>query len=316
VSSERQPLLVQIHIPKTGGAALRGIISSELGGRFKQKLNTITHPEKAEARIRAIGAGEGVRPPALCGHIVFGLRDLLPPDTRYVTVLREPVERTLSHYGYLVAPRDPALHPHGLLSRDSPYRPEMSLEECLSDPDYLLDNLQTRMIVCRRSPFEELPVDALEQAKKHLQERFAFVGVTERLDELIVLLTTAYGWRLRIPGRRHVSGARLQRADLSPATLRAVEAQNALDLDLHVFARGLMDRAVEAVAPDVGLGLDSLDRARELQGGAAPSASPPTDLRSRLVEAQAELLVQEAQVARLRSKLARRQQQTSGRPAS
>jgi len=35
-----------------------------------------------------------------------------------------------------------------------------------------------------------------------------------------------------------------------------------------------MDRAVEAAAPEVGLGLDSLDRARELQGGAAPTAPP------------------------------------------
>ena len=40
--------------------------------------------------------------------MVFGLRDVLPADARYLTVLRDPVERTLSHYGYLVAPRDPA----------------------------------------------------------------------------------------------------------------------------------------------------------------------------------------------------------------
>jgi hypothetical protein len=243
---DRQPLLVQIHIPKTAGSALRRVLSKEYGDRFRKAPNTFTHPHVAEERLRdRLTGGSAVRPLAIAGHIVFGLRDVLPADSCYVTVLREPVERTLSHYGYLVAPRDPKARPHGLLARDTPYRPELSLEEALDDPRYLPGNLQTRMIVCRRSPFEELPGDALEQAKEHLRSRFEFVGVTERFDEFAALLAGAFGWEPRVPPRKRVADVRPQRASLSPRALRALIEHDALDLELYAFASELQERALD-----------------------------------------------------------------------
>ncbi len=245
VDRERQPLLVQIHIPKTAGSALRRVLSKEYGDRFRKAPNTFTHPQVAEERLRARVTGENdTRPLAIAGHIVFGLRDLLPSDTRYVTVLREPVERTLSHYGYLVAPRDPKERQHGLLARDTPYRPELSLEEALEDPRYLPDNLQTRMIVCRRSPFEQLPGDALEQAKEHLRSRFTFVGVTERFDEFAALLARAFGWAPRVPPRKRVGDLRPERASMSREALRALEEHDALDLELYAVASDLQEQTL------------------------------------------------------------------------
>jgi hypothetical protein len=245
VDREKQPLLVQIHIPKTAGSALRRVLSKEYGDRFRKTPNTFTHPQVAEERLRARVAGENGAPPlAIAGHIVFGLRDVLPPNSRYVTVLRDPVERTLSHYGYLVAPRDPKERQHGLLARDTPYRPELSLEDALEDPRYLPDNLQTRMIVCRRSPFEQLPGDALERAKEHLSSRFAFVGVTERFDEFATLLAEAFGWTPRLPRRKRVGELRPERADISPDVLRTLEEHDALDLELYALACDLQEQAL------------------------------------------------------------------------
>jgi Galactose-3-O-sulfotransferase len=224
------------------------------------------------------------------GHFVFGMRDLLPRDTRYVTVLREPVERTLSHYAYLVARRDPSL-------------PE--LEECLSDPRFFRDNVQTRMIVSWRSPFEPLPVDALEQAKEHLERRFAFVGITESLDEFIAFLTTSLGWPSRLPMRVRVSEDRANRSDIPTATVRTIERLNALDAELHEFARGLQQREVERVASEVRLELDVLRVAADRAGGAARIKPPPGDLRARLVDTRAELVLRDATIERLRHRLAR-----------
>jgi hypothetical protein len=245
VGRESQPLLVQIHIPKTAGSALRRVLNKEYGERFRKAPNTFTHAQVAEERLRARAAGEdGAPPQAIAGHIVFGLRDVLPADSRYVTVLREPVERTLSHYGYLVAPRDPKERQHGLLARDTPYRPELSLDEALEDRRYLPDNLQTRMIVCRRSPFEQLPGDALAQAKDHLRSRFAFVGVTERFDEFAAVLARAFGWTPRVAPHKRVGELRPERASISPAELRAVEEHDALDLELYAVASELQEQAL------------------------------------------------------------------------
>jgi hypothetical protein len=300
------PLLALLHIPKTGGSSLVKTIRREYGEPFRKSPNAIVDPILAEAKLRALGeAADSSRPLAVAGHMVFGMRDLLPPDTRYMTVLREPIERTLSHYAYLVAPRDPKSRPHGLLARGTPYRPEMTLEQCLEDSCYLPDNLQTRMIVSRRSPFEPLPPDALEQAKDHLAKRFAHVGVTERLDEMTALLTTAYGWASRLSLRTRVSRGRVRRTDIAPATLRAVERSNMLDAELYEFACGLFDRAVKENGAEVQLELDVLRRAAEREGGRAPTTPQPSDLRARLVDARAELVIREEKIEQLRHKLAR-----------
>jgi hypothetical protein len=304
VTSESQPVLVHIHIPKTAGSALRRLIARQYGDRFQKAPNVFTHPDVAEQRLRAI-VDAGPRPLAIAGHVVFGLRDVLPADSRFVTVLRDPVERTLSHYGYLVAPRDPVARQHGLLSRETRYRPELTLEECLADARYLPDNLQTRMIVCRRSPFDDLPSDALTQAKEHLQTGFAFVGVTERFDELAALLTTSLGWRSRIPTRARVGELRPDRSSLTAAERRAVAAHNALDLELYAHASELQERAVALAASEVELELEVVARARELRGGAAPALPPPNDPRARLVEARAGLLLEDLRADRLRRKRAR-----------
>jgi len=225
-------LFVYLHIPKTAGTSFRRLISRQYAGRFRKTPNTFTHAQVAEERLRAMLAGEPP-PLAIGGHIVFGLRDALPRDARYLTVLRDPVERTLSHYGYLVAPRDPVERPHGLLEHGTPYRADLTLEESLADRRYLPDNLQTRMLVCRRSPFEELPPDALDLAKRHLRD-FAYVGVTERLDDFFAAL----GWRPPASRRRRV-GERPSRSSLNREQLRAVEEHNALDLELYAVAEEL-----------------------------------------------------------------------------
>jgi hypothetical protein len=224
-----EPLLVYVHIPKTAGTSLRRLIARRYPGRFRKAPNTFTHAQAAEERLRAL-LHEEPPPLAIGGHIVFGLADVLPGDARYVTVLRDPVERTLSHFDYLVAPRDPTERPHGLLARGTPYRPDLTLDEALTDRRYLPDNLQTRMLVCRRSPFEDLPVDALGLAKERLRT-FARVGVTERLDQLVASL----GWEQGSPKRKR-AGDRRPRSSVTQAQRRAVEEHNALDLELYALA--------------------------------------------------------------------------------
>src|SRR5205085_2218053 len=103
--------------------------------------------------------------------------DRLPADARYLTILRDPVERTLSHYYYLVEPPGKegrfggGLVPPGL-PRPSP---GLTLEDALGDGAYIPDNLQTRLLCGLVSPYDPLPADALEQAKRNVRERFAYV---------------------------------------------------------------------------------------------------------------------------------------------
>ena len=129
----------------------------------------------------------------------------MPADTRYITFLREPVERVLSTHTFRGVGKYRALwnrilnfehaerhgdgggggrsEPEIVLDEDA----DLSLEAGLARRICLYENLATRFLWGGTSIYGELPSDALEQAKEKIS-RFAFVGITERFDESIVLL--------------------------------------------------------------------------------------------------------------------------------
>ena len=68
--------------------------------RLKGVGNFQRGPEKTRGAIERLGADSGEWK-ALGDHAPLGLyMRYLPADTRYMTVLREPVDRVLSHYHF------------------------------------------------------------------------------------------------------------------------------------------------------------------------------------------------------------------------
>src|SRR5262249_39692675 len=134
---------------------------------------------------------------------------------RYMTILRDPVDRVLSHYHFHAQAGDPPGSGgtrklrsiwETLLNHERIERPggdeedeitldldaDYSLEEGLRRNIAIYDNFQTRFLWGGESLFGKLPPDALEQAKENIST-FWFVGVRERLDDSIVLLGRKLG---------------------------------------------------------------------------------------------------------------------------
>src|SRR6266571_6080643 len=248
-STSRPPLVVYVHIPRTAGTTIGTVFANAYsdGGVLKAG-NTFRSPQKTLARVRTLSAlvEEEVR--VVAGSVPYGaLRTHLPKGSRYVTILREPVDRTLSHYYWLTSPgsRSEAIQklPKGEASRSlTPPSPEVSLEQMLESDRYLLDNLATRMLSGQESPYGELPKDALERAKENLREGFAFVGMTERLEESIVLLTQLLGVDLVPYTSQKVNRERPRLEEVSKEERALIEQHNLLDLELYSFARDLFNR--------------------------------------------------------------------------
>src|SRR5436305_7676600 len=108
VDSQRLPRpkrpLVLVHIPKTAGTSLTVVLlrnetrdAVKLGNVFKGGGGVELHPDYARkaAMIAQVGSVGLVT-----GHFPLGLADHLPGKwrPRYITFLREQVERALSHY--------------------------------------------------------------------------------------------------------------------------------------------------------------------------------------------------------------------------
>jgi hypothetical protein len=246
--SSSEPLLAFVHIPKTAGGSVSSMLTAAYSKEGIGKTgNYVRNPEKTVKKI-SVAAGQDRR--ISIGHTPYGaLRQKLPPDTRYMTFLREPVDRVLSHYYRHIHIRDPKRAAKASQRPSTGWRAKAgSIEEALVEMRLpQISNLSTRFLSGEASPpmTGDLPASALDDAKDSLRA-FAFVGIQERFEESLVLLQRMLGLR-GIPYRdRHVSSgdARPTVDEISDEQRALIEEYNALDAELYRFGLELFDEAV------------------------------------------------------------------------
>jgi hypothetical protein len=272
------PLIAFVHIPKTAGAAVVTMFVAAYSRRGTHDTgNYVSGPEKVMRKVARRPGGwerlqrQGVR--VAVGHTPFGMYwGNIPSDTRYITFLREPVDRVLSHYYRHI-------HLPGMSDAERGTRAKRagSLEEALVDMRLpQLRNLCTRFL-CSHPTMEDLPYSAVEEAKENLR-RFAFVGIQERFDESIVLLQRKLGLGLLPYQRRHVSGTtnRPSIDAISDRERAVIEEHNQLDSELYAFGLELFEEAItgadEGLEADVELLRAAAEGAREEHQSAVEAA--------------------------------------------
>lgn len=241
-SVTQEKSLIFLHIPSTAGVTLSWIIrrqfpqNATIGMNIESDPECIDEfkhlPEKRRAEIRYLG-----------GHIPFGLHEYLPCPSTYITILREPVDRVISHYYHVL--RTPR-HPFYDESKN------MSLQDYVSSGIFSdLSNGQTRWIsgvteVGVLPTSRPLPTETLEIAKRNLQEHFTVVMLTERFDESLILLKRALGWRTRniLYTKHHVGRNRPPKDEIASDTLKLIERYNELDIQLYEFAKQMFEERI------------------------------------------------------------------------
>jgi Sulfotransferase family len=261
------PIVAFVHIPKTAGGTVTSMFAAAYSKQGIGKTgNYARGPEKTERKIaRRPGGWEewqrrGGR--VSVGHTPYGLfREHLPADTRYMTFLREPVDRVLSHYYRHIQIQDPK---RAASYVPEPWTPEQggkvraaSIEQALVDMRLpQINNLATRFLCGHRYPMGELPASAVDDAKENLRG-FAFIGIQERFEESLVLLQRMLGLTSLPYEDRHVSveGRRPGVDEITDEHRALIEEHNQLDAELYRFGLGLFEEAV-AAATDEGFTAD------------------------------------------------------------
>jgi hypothetical protein len=251
---DRSRLVAFVHIPKTAGTTLNSILAREYfpdetyevmmrGMSLAIPDSTIlSRPTISFSKIHRLKSALN-RPHSLRlirGHFDLSLGKILPPDTQYFTLLRDPVERAISHYHHYRRQTTDPIHPLALQSTLTEWVGTCGLVE--------MDNGQTRRLAGEINlPCGQVTQEMLDRAKSNLERNFAVVGLTERFEESLILLHRAFKWRLHGIVPHNVGTSRPLRTEVSEEALKVIEDCNRLDLDLYQFASALFDQAVSKI---------------------------------------------------------------------
>jgi len=230
------PRSIFLHIPKTGGTTLRTVIRTQYPVEARFEIEHYDVPGSVD-RLLGLDSDAQSKIRMIYGHHPFGIHSVFPGDWRYLTVLREPAERILSHYHYVI--RTPLLRQHREIVEAN-----FTLKEYVSRAPgaRFFNNGQTRYLGASNFLREGVATRAsLERAKDNLGRSFSVVGTTTRFDESLILMKRALGWDWPVYESRQVSPIKRSKDDLAPDELDMIMELNDLDVQLYEFARDRLE---------------------------------------------------------------------------
>lgn len=225
--------LLFIHIPKTAGTSLRGLIYNQyddnrVASVYEGMQHFFSEAEFSELPTRKINNLDVV-----IGHFGYGFHRHLVSCSRpirYATFMRAPVKRCLSLYNHLA----------NLSFKGNPPK----FKELIKAPiGVQFDNYQTRMISGCYPKFGQCNREMLELAIKRIENEFDFVGITELFNESLVVATDKLGWKV-IPYTIHNTSVQMganMTGHLSSEgqnnDLELIQKLNLLDIELYDYCK-------------------------------------------------------------------------------
>ncbi len=226
---------------KTGGRTLSSILKQNVGNTYRFHYGQ--RPGERLDDLKAMPEPQRRSLHLIHGHLCFGLHRYLPQPCVYITLLRDPVERVVSHYYYAL--HHPKHYTHSLVTEKG-----MSLAEYVSSGITDLNNGQTRCIAGDRvqqlNAVERGDTSLLEVAKQNLDSHFLMAGVTERFDEFILLLKHYLNLEYVLYTHSNVNSKRPKRTEISPHDIELIRHHNQLDIQLYEYVQSQFQGHVEA----------------------------------------------------------------------
>jgi len=226
-----------MHIPKTAGMTLYHRLIRHHGDALyplpSDRGNSGAAIDLHHVRTSFRANAQQIR--MVVGHFPLCLDELLGVPLKSFTLLRHPVERTLS---FLRQRQQLDTRYHGA-----------SLEEVYADP-YLLHglihNYMVKVLTLTAAEAQHgvrtmVPYDdaRLDRAKHNLEHRIELFGLQEDFEDFCRCLTQRFDWSLGEPA---LLTNRTDPMDVSDEFRDRITHDNAYDVELYTFAKRLLNR--------------------------------------------------------------------------
>jgi hypothetical protein len=239
-----------VQMQKTGGTALRRRLMNHFGERAVYPTKAVDGANPIELAVsidhlreRLEVRGDEIR--VLAAHFPLCTTELIDGRLTTLTLLRDPVERTLSYLRY---------------TQESNRAERWRLEQIYDDPfqfHHLVHNHMTKMLSLNPEEMTDgmltrvkFTRDRLEHAKEALTAIDA-VGFQEDFEGFCEQLTDRFGWSLGAPETVNAT----TQVEV-PESLRVrIAEDNAFDVELYEFAMALRHElgSTRAYPPDAGI---------------------------------------------------------------
>lgn len=248
--------LVFLHIGKTGGTTLRNVLEREYPDEAIYEVDD----DAVDAAIKRLEdlppeRKRGLR--LVQGHVGFGIHEALPQRVQYVTMVRDPVRRILSHYHYIRL--NPQHHLHERVAGEG-----MSLEEFARGASPVEPTgVQVRKLAGLDAG-DPVGPDAVDAAISNLEDHFLHVGVTERFDESLLLLKDKISLSSASYARRNQTPKRPTKEDTPEGTLDVLREETQHEREVYEHANRLLDEDIAEAREDFESRLTRFRRRNDL----------------------------------------------------
>ena len=239
-SVDPNTLLFFVHVPKTGGTSFVELLKTVYGRHFLHVK--LARRFRVPQQLYTLAAANRLQ--AIAGHVPFGFHRefgtayswlrrsnehvFAERDIKYISIVRDPVDRVKSFYRYVMATPGHRLH-HRVKGQSPREFLRFMAETTKSGAGS--SNHQTRLIGmgCKRD---------IEAIKERVREDFHAVGVLEEIGPFVKHLAKTLHW----PGNLemgHFNRSRHPRdtEDFDAETIEWIRERNRLDHELYEYVR-------------------------------------------------------------------------------